>query len=85
MFREHLLGELPVDLLKPFFTEAFGQPTKELHTLLGIMLFQQTMDLNDAKAVDQPAYNIQWHYALDITEESDEAKYVSEKTLWSTR
>lgn len=85
LFRQHLLGELPVDLLKPFFTEAFGRPTKELHTLLGVMLFQQTMDLNDAEAVDQLAYNIQWHYALDITEESDEAKYVSEKTLWSTR
>ena len=85
LFREHLLGELPVDLLKPFFTEAVGRPTKELHTLLGVMLFQQTMDLNDVEAVDQLAYNIQWHYALNITEESDEAKYVSEKTLWSTR
>jgi hypothetical protein len=85
LFRQHLLGELPVDLLKPFFTEAIGRPTKELHTLLGVMLFQQTMDLNDVEAVDQLAYNIQWHYALDITEESDEAKYVSEKTLWSTR
>ena len=49
------------------------------------MLFQQTMDLNDAEAIEHPAYNLQWHYALDITEESDEAKYVSEKTLWSTR
>ncbi len=85
LFRGHLLGELPVDRLKPFFTEALGRPTKELHTLLGVMLFQQTMDLNDAEAVDQLAYNLQWHYALDITEESDEAKYVSEKTLWSTR
>ncbi len=85
LFREHMLGDLPVDLLKPFFTEAVGRPTKELHTLLGVMLFQQTMDLNDVEAIDQLAYNIQWHYALDITEESDEAKYVSEKTLWSTR
>jgi hypothetical protein len=85
LFRRHLLGELPVDLLKPFFTEAVGRPTKELHTLLGVMLFQQTMDLNDAEAADQLAYNLQWHFALDITEESDEAKYVSEKTLWSTR
>ena len=85
LFREHLLGELPVDLLKLHFTEAVGRPTKELHTLLGVMLFQQTMDLNDVEAVSQLAYNLQWHYALDITEESDEAKYVSEKTLWSTR
>ena len=85
LFRQHLLGELPVDLLKPHFAEAVGRPTKELHTLLGVMLFQQTLDLNDVEAVEQLAYNLQWHFALDITEESDEAKYVSEKTLWSTR
>ena len=24
-----------------------------------------------------------WHYALNITEESDSAKYVCPKTLWS--
>jgi hypothetical protein len=39
------------------------------------------MDLNDTEAIEQLAYNIQWHYALDIVEESDEAKTISEKTL----
>ena len=29
--------------------------------------------------------NFQWHYALNITEESDSAKYFSEKTLWNMR
>ena len=29
----------------------------------------------------QISFNIQWHYALDITEKSDEAKYINEKTL----
>lgn len=85
LFREQLLGELPVDKIIPFFRQDFGRPSKELYTLLGVLLFQQTMDLNDAEAVEQLSFNIQWHYALNITEESDGAKYISEKTLWSWR
>jgi len=85
LFREHLLDELPVDQVIPHFKEGFGRPTKELHTVLGVLLLQQAMDLNDEQTVHQLSFNIQWHYALNITEESDEAKYISEKTLWSMR
>lgn len=85
LFREHLLCELPVDQIRPFFREDFGRPSKELYTILGALLFQQTMDLNDQEAVRQLCFNIEWHYALDITEESDSAKYISEKTLWTMR
>jgi len=35
--------------------------------------------------VQQFTFNIQWHYALNITEESDSAKYICPKTLWSCR
>jgi len=31
------------------------------------------------------AFDIQWHYALDIAEESDVLKYISPKTLWNMR
>ena len=85
LFREHLLDEMPVDQLAPFFREDFGRPSKELYTLLGALLFQQTMDLNDMDTVEQLSFNIQWHYALNITEESDSAKYISAKTLWFWR
>lgn len=85
LFREHLLCELPVNKVTPFFRDGFGAPGKELYTLLGVLLFQQTMDLNDVQAVEQLSFNIQWHYALNITEESDIAKYISEKTLWHWR
>ena len=81
LFREHLLSELPVDKLKPFLHDDFGAPSKELYTLLGALLFQQTMDLTDVQTLEQLSFNIQWHYALNITEESDSAKYISEKTL----
>jgi hypothetical protein len=85
LFREHLLCELPVDQLRPFLREDFGAPSKELYTLLGVLLLQQMMDLTDTKALEQLSFNIQWHYALNITEESDSAKYISEKTLWHWR
>jgi hypothetical protein len=85
LFRKHLLHELPVDKIKPFLHRDFGRPSKELHTLLGVLLLQQTLDLNDSQTVEQLSFNIQWHYALNITEEGDSAKYISEKTLWSWR
>jgi ferredoxin len=62
-----------------------GAPSKELYTLLGTLVFQQAFDLNDPQVVEQLAFNIQWHYALNITQESDSAKYISEKTLWHWR
>jgi hypothetical protein len=85
LFRQHLLDELPVEKLAPFFHASFGRPTKELYTVVGTLLFQQAMDLTDTETIEQLSFNIQWHYALDIAEESDEAKTISEKTLWSMR
>ena len=85
LFREHLLCELPVDQIRSCYRQGIGRPSKELYTILGVMVLQQSMDLNDLEAIEQLSYNIQWHYALNITEDSDEAKYVSEKTLWTMR
>jgi hypothetical protein len=85
LFRNQLLCELPVTEICSFFREDFGRPSKELYTVLGVLLLQQTMDLCDEETIEQLAFNIQWHYALNITEESDSAKYISEKTLWSMR
>jgi len=85
LFREHLLDELPVEQIASHFKEGVGRPTKELHTVLGMLLLQQTMDLSDQAAIEQLCFNIQWHYALNIPEESDDAKYISEKTLYTMR
>jgi hypothetical protein len=85
LFRAHILCELPVNKVAPFFNETFGRPTKELYTALGALLLQQTHDLTDEETVSQLAFNLQWHYALDIVDESDEAKYLCAKTLWNMR
>jgi hypothetical protein len=53
--------------------------------VLGALLLQQTHDLTDEETVNQLSFNIQWHYALNITEESDSAKYLCPKTLWNMR
>jgi hypothetical protein len=85
LFQKELLRELPVNKVASFFTDGFGRPTKEMYTVLGALLLQQAHDLTDEETVNQVAFNIQWHYALNITEESDSAKYICPKTLWNMR
>ena len=85
LFQKEILCELPVNKLTAFFNKEFGRPTKELYSMLGVVLLQQAHDLTDEETVNQLAFNIQWHYALNITDESDSAKYISLKTLWNIR
>ena len=85
LFQKEILRSLPVNLIKPCFSRETGRPTKELFTMLGVLLLQQAHDLTDEETVSQLAFNIQWHYALNLTEESDAAKYLCLKTLWTFR
>jgi len=85
LFRDHILPSIPVDKLGKHFNATFGRPTKELYSMLGALILQQAFDLTDEQTVQQYAFNIQWHYSLNISEESDAAKYISLKTLWNDR
>jgi len=85
LFQKHILPSLPVNEIAKYFDSDWGRPTKELYAMLGALILQQTFDLTDEQTVQQFCFNIQWHYALNITEESDTAKYLSEKTLWNNR
>jgi hypothetical protein len=85
VFREHILAALPVEKIFSKYDPVFGAPTKELHAMIGLMVIQQMQDLTDEEAVDQFAYNLQWHYALNITSTADADAYVSPKTLWNMR
>lgn len=53
--------------------------------MIGTLLLQQVFDLTDAATLEAVAFNQQWHYALDIVDDSDQAKYVSDKTLRNYR
>ncbi len=85
VFREHILPTLPVEKIFSKYDPVFGAPTKELYAMIGLMVIQQMHNLTDEEAVDQFAYNLQWHYALNITRTDDAAAYVSPKTLWNMR
>ena len=85
LFREHILSELPVHKIASCYTDGFGRPTKEIFATMGAFILQQMHDLTDEETVSQFSFNLQWHYALDIPGESDEAKYLCTKTLWTLR
>lgn len=85
LFREHILPTIPVGKVAKHFDQTFGRPTKELYSKLGTLILQQAFDFTDEETIQQYAFNTQWHYSLNITEESDAAKYISLKTLWNDR
>ena len=81
LFRKYLLEELPVDKVAKHFHASMGRPTKELYTALGTLVLQQLHDLSDSEVVSTLPFDTRWHYALDITKESDEDKTIAERTL----
>jgi len=81
LFRQHILAELPVQKIATCYTAGFGRPTKEINAALGALILQQMHDMTDEETLFPFSFNLQWHYALDIPGESDEAKYLSAKTL----
>jgi hypothetical protein len=85
IFRIYLFEKLPVERLKPHFDMSMGRPTKELYVMVGAVGLQQMLDLSDKELQEAIAFNTLFHYALDITDHSDESGYVCEKTLWTYR
>ena len=83
VFRDHLLSKLPTQALAEYFCSGMGRPTKDLHVALGVLILQQLHDLTDAATVEALAFNLGWHYALDVRDESD--TYLCEKTLRNYR
>jgi hypothetical protein len=85
LFRDVILPTLPVEKIYCHYNASQGAPSKELYSVLGVMIIQQMLDLTDEETVAQVAFNIQWHYALNITSTTDADTYISPKTLWTMR
>ena len=85
VFRKYLLEKLPVNKVAKHFDEVMGRPSKELYTAMGALILQQLHDLSDPDVTRALAFSLDWHYALDITDESDAGKYLSERTLRTYR
>ena len=47
LYRNTILDELPVEAFAPYFKKDFGRPTKELYTVLSVLLLQQFLDNQD--------------------------------------
>ncbi len=85
LFQQEILPTLPVDTLRTHYHEWNGRPTKEMYSMIGMMVLQQMHDLTDEQAVEQFCFSIQWHYALNITSPADAAAYISRKSIWTMR
>jgi hypothetical protein len=85
LFQQKILPELPVETLRSHYHDWNGRPTKELYSMMGLMVLQQMHDLTDDQAVEQFCFNIQWHFALNITNAYDAASHISHKSLWTMR
>ncbi len=85
LFRKEILPHLPVEAITAAFHARLGRPSKDAYTLMGALVFQQMHDVTDEETVEQLAFNLQWHYALDLPGESDEGKYICLRTLWTMR
>lgn len=85
LFREEILCGLPVAEFAKSFSEEYGRPTKELYAVLGALILQQMLDLSDEETIEQFAFNLQWHYALDITSTNEHETYMCPRTLWGMR
>ena len=83
VFRNHLLEDLPIGELVPHFDAQMGRPSKDLQSVIGVLLLQQRHDLSDAATVESLAFNMAWHQALDVRTEAD--CYFCEKTLRNYR
>lgn len=83
VFRNHLLDVLPADDLCRHLDDRLGRPSKDLHIVVGVLLLQQLHDLTDAQTVEALAFNLAWHYALDVRGDAD--SYFCEKTLRNYR
>ncbi|MBU8920973.1 MAG: transposase [Bacteroidales bacterium] len=81
VFRKYLFEKLPIERIARHFDESQGRPTKELYTALGMQILQQLHDLSDPDVTMSLAFSEQWHYALDITDNSDASMYVSERSV----
>ena len=71
VFRKHLLSDLPVREFANGFAAGHGRPSKDVYAIAGVLVLQQLHDLSDAAMVEALAFNLAWHYALDIRNPPD--------------
>jgi len=84
-FRNDVLPILPVQKLASAFHQSMGRPSKEIYSVVGLLIYQQMFNKTDEEAVESFCFDLRVHYAFNIQGESDKTKYISLKTLWNFR
>ncbi len=49
IFRSEILPALPVESLRKYYHDKKGRPSKEMYSMLGLLILQQMCDLTDEK------------------------------------
>jgi len=83
VFHTQVIPNLPASELSKEFDPVMGRPTVDLPVVLGAIILQQMFNLTDQETVDTLAFNITWHYALDIRNDAD--MEMTDRTLRSYR
>jgi hypothetical protein len=72
---------LPVESLPKYYRDKNGRPSKEMYSMLGLIILQQMHDLTDEKAVGDFMFDTRLGYALDVPGDSDREAFVNLKSL----
>jgi len=69
LFRETVLELMPVEVLKKHFDPIFGQPTKELYSMCGLVFITEFMDWTISEAANAYMFRTDIQYALNLEPE----------------
>ena len=72
---------MPVESLYKYYHDKNGRPSKEMYSMLGLMILQQMHDLTDEKAIGDFMFETRLGYALDVPGDSDREAFVNLKSL----
>ncbi len=78
LFRETILELMPVEALKKHFDPTFGQPTKELYSMCGLVFIMEFMDWTIPEAANAYMFRTDIQYALNL---EPEKQSMSERTV----
>ncbi|MDR2367072.1 MAG: transposase [Deltaproteobacteria bacterium] len=84
-FKEGVLPHLAIKPLMPYFCKNNGRPTKDLKTMLGLLVLQDMCNLTDSDTLLRLQYDISFRWALDIQDANDDTLYICPKTYYNFR
>jgi hypothetical protein len=84
-FREEILPKLPVEKVAKLYCPDNGRPTKNLRTMIALMVIQEFLNLTCSKVLQMLRFNMLVHWALGLDEISDANNHVCLKTYMNFR